>query len=52
MLHRPFEEEDVVSVVRTVFTGRIEFYDGEATVAPGISVHKVGALAGHSGRPR
>jgi glyoxylase-like metal-dependent hydrolase (beta-lactamase superfamily II) len=45
LLRHPFEEEDVVSMVRKVFAGRVEFYDGEATVAPGITVHKVG---GHS----
>jgi glyoxylase-like metal-dependent hydrolase (beta-lactamase superfamily II) len=45
LLRHPFEEEDVVSMVRKVYAGRVEFYDGEATVAPGISVHKVG---GHS----
>lgn len=45
LLRHPFEEEDVVSMVRKVFANRVEFYDGEATVAPGITVHKVG---GHS----
>ncbi len=45
LMRHPFEEEDVVSMVRKVFANRVEFYDGEATVAPGITVHKVG---GHS----
>lgn len=45
LLNHPFEEENVVSMVRKVFAGRVEFYDGEAEIAPGISVHKVG---GHS----
>jgi glyoxylase-like metal-dependent hydrolase (beta-lactamase superfamily II) len=45
LVRHPFEEEDVVAMVRKVFAGRVEFYDGEATIAPGITVHKVG---GHS----
>ncbi|GHC78226.1 N-acyl homoserine lactonase family protein [Limoniibacter endophyticus] len=45
LLNHAFEEEDVVSMVRNVFAGRVEFYDGEAQIAPGISVHRVG---GHS----
>ncbi|MCO5063924.1 MAG: N-acyl homoserine lactonase family protein [Rhizobiaceae bacterium] len=45
LLKYPFEEEDVVSMVRKVFAGRVEFYDGDVAVAPGITVHKIG---GHS----
>ena len=45
LMRHPFEEEDVVSMVRKVFANRVEFYDGEATVAPGITVHTFG---GHS----
>lgn len=45
LLRHPFEEEDVVAMVRKVFAGRVAFYDGEARIAPGITVHKVG---GHS----
>ncbi|HEX2137007.1 MAG TPA: N-acyl homoserine lactonase family protein [Microvirga sp.] len=45
LLRHPFEEEDVVAMVRKVFAGRVEFYDGHGTVAPGITVHKLG---GHS----
>jgi glyoxylase-like metal-dependent hydrolase (beta-lactamase superfamily II) len=41
----PFEADDVVAMVRKVFAGRVEFHDGDAEVAPGISVHKIG---GHS----
>ena len=44
-LRVPFEEEDVVAMVRKVFAGRVTFHDGDAEVAPGISVHHVG---GHS----
>jgi glyoxylase-like metal-dependent hydrolase (beta-lactamase superfamily II) len=41
----PFEEEDVVAIVRKVFAGRVTFHDGIDQIAPGITVHKVG---GHS----
>ncbi|MEJ8572081.1 N-acyl homoserine lactonase family protein [Microbaculum marinum] len=41
----PFEEEDVVAMVRKVFAGRVQFHDGDAEIAPGLSVHHVG---GHS----
>src|SRR6478752_6680167 len=49
MCHRhlrvPFEEEDVIAMVRKVFAGRVTFHDGVSEVAPGITVHKIG---GHS----
>lgn len=45
LLRHPFEEEDVVAMVRKVYAGRVAFVDGEETIAPGISVHRVG---GHS----
>lgn len=45
LLQHPYEEEDVVQMVRRVFAGRVEFYDGEREVAPGITVHKVGGHA-------
>jgi glyoxylase-like metal-dependent hydrolase (beta-lactamase superfamily II) len=41
----PFEEEDIVVMVRKVFAGRVEFHDGDEEIVPGITVHKVG---GHS----
>jgi glyoxylase-like metal-dependent hydrolase (beta-lactamase superfamily II) len=44
-LRQGFECDDVVAMVRKVFAGRVEFHDGEAEIAPGISVHKIG---GHS----
>lgn len=44
-LRMPFEEEDVVAMVRKVFAGRVHFHDGTAEIAPGITVHHVG---GHS----
>ena len=44
-LRIPFEEEDVVAMVRKVFAGRVTFHDGVDQVAPGITVHRIG---GHS----
>jgi glyoxylase-like metal-dependent hydrolase (beta-lactamase superfamily II) len=41
----PFEEDDVVAMVRKVFAGRVMFHDGDEEIAPGISVHRIG---GHS----
>jgi len=37
-----FECEDVVGMVRLNFKGRVEFHDGEAELAPGISLHRMG----------
>lgn len=45
LLRMPFEIDDVVAMVRKVFAGRVSFHDGEAEVAPGIRVHRIG---GHS----
>ncbi len=44
-LRVPFEIEDVISMVRKVFDGRVTFHDGDREIAPGLSVHKLG---GHS----
>src|SRR3984893_7770298 len=44
-LRIPFEEEDVVAMVRKVFAGRVHFHDGAEAIAPGITVHNIG---GHS----
>jgi glyoxylase-like metal-dependent hydrolase (beta-lactamase superfamily II) len=44
-LRAPFEEEDVVAIVRKLFAGRVQFHDGVDELAPGLSVHHVG---GHS----
>ena len=44
-LRLPFEAEDVVAMVRKVFSGRVTFHDGDEQIAPGITVHKIG---GHS----
>src|SRR2546423_3971258 len=37
-----FEVEDVVGVVRRVYAGRVEFHDGDAALASGISLHLIG----------
>ncbi|HYF20560.1 MAG TPA: N-acyl homoserine lactonase family protein [Ramlibacter sp.] len=46
MCHRPlsvhFEVEDVKSMVGKVFNNRVAFHDGDADIAPGLSVHLVG----------
>ena len=44
-LKMPFEEEDVVAMIRKLFAGRVIFHDGVGEIAPGITVHKIG---GHS----
>ncbi len=41
----PFDVEDVVAMVRAVYAERVAFHDGDAQIAPGVSLHKVG---GHS----
>ena len=41
----PFDAEDVVAMVRRVFTGHVQFHDGTDELAPGLTVHHVG---GHS----
>jgi glyoxylase-like metal-dependent hydrolase (beta-lactamase superfamily II) len=46
MCHEPmrhaFDVEDVVGMVRNVYTGRVRFHAGDAQLAPGISVHLIG----------
>jgi glyoxylase-like metal-dependent hydrolase (beta-lactamase superfamily II) len=37
-----YEPDDVVSMVRLAYAGRIQFHDGEGEVVPGISVHHIG----------
>jgi glyoxylase-like metal-dependent hydrolase (beta-lactamase superfamily II) len=41
----PFEIDYIVDTVKKVYADRVEFHDGEAELAPGISVHHIG---GHS----
>lgn len=44
-LRHPFSVEDVVHMVRHVYADRAVFHDGEAEIAPGITLHRIG---GHS----
>lgn len=37
-----YDVADVEDIVRLVFAGRVTFHRGEATIAPGISLHHVG----------
>jgi glyoxylase-like metal-dependent hydrolase (beta-lactamase superfamily II) len=41
-LRAAYEVEDVVGLVRAVFAERVVFHDGDATVTPGIEVHRIG----------
>lgn len=46
MLHptmrQPYSADDVLAMVRNVYAGRVVFHDGEAELAPGISLHRIG----------
>lgn len=37
-----YEVEDVVGMVRSVYAGRVRFHDGDAEIAPGVSLHLIG----------
>jgi glyoxylase-like metal-dependent hydrolase (beta-lactamase superfamily II) len=37
-----YEVEDVVGMVRRVYENRVRFHDGDAEIAPGVSVHLIG----------
>ena len=37
-----FDVEDVVGMVRRVYDGRVRFHDGDAEIAPGVTVHLIG----------
>jgi len=41
-LRYPFTVEHVCDMVKNVYSGRVAFHDGDAEVAPGVTVHKVG----------
>jgi len=38
----PFDEEDIVAMIRRLFSGRVVFHNGDEEIAPGLSVHHVG----------
>jgi glyoxylase-like metal-dependent hydrolase (beta-lactamase superfamily II) len=37
-----YDVEDVAGMVRRAYAGRVRFHDGDAEIAPGISVHLIG----------
>jgi glyoxylase-like metal-dependent hydrolase (beta-lactamase superfamily II) len=37
-----YEVEDVIGMVKLVYKDRVEFYNGSADIAPGISLHRIG----------
>ncbi len=37
-----YEVDEVVAMVRRVYEGRVRFYDGDAVLAPGLSLHRIG----------
>jgi glyoxylase-like metal-dependent hydrolase (beta-lactamase superfamily II) len=41
-LQWPFTAEHVCEVVRKVYSGRVVFHDGDAEIAPGITLHRIG----------
>ena len=44
-IRRPFDVEHVTDMVRHVYGGRVQFHDGDAELAPGVTLHRIG---GHS----
>src|SRR5262249_61202814 len=36
-----YEVDEVVAMVREVYKGRVKFHDGDAELAPGLSVHRI-----------
>jgi glyoxylase-like metal-dependent hydrolase (beta-lactamase superfamily II) len=41
----PFTADHICEMVKNVYSGRVIFHDGDAEIAPGITLHKIG---GHS----
>lgn len=37
-----YDVEDVCTMVRRVYAGRVEFHDGDAEIAPGVTLHRIG----------
>ena len=42
MLRHAYDVEDIVAMVRRVYAGRVVFHDGEAEIAPGVTLHRIG----------
>lgn len=45
VLRSPYSADHVCEVLRRLYAGRMTFHDGDGTVAPGVTVHRIG---GHS----
>lgn len=41
-LNKPFSPEHVCQMIRNIYSGRVVFHDGDGTVAPGLTVHRIG----------
>src|SRR3546814_16195710 len=41
-LRQPFNVEDIVSFVRKLYGGQVEFLRGDTELAPGLSLHLIG----------
>ncbi|HMB72521.1 MAG TPA: N-acyl homoserine lactonase family protein [Gammaproteobacteria bacterium] len=41
-ISKAFEADDVARMVHRVFDGRVHFHDGDDTLAPGVSLHRIG----------
>jgi glyoxylase-like metal-dependent hydrolase (beta-lactamase superfamily II) len=41
-INRAYTVDDVVQMVRAVYAGRVAFHDGDSTLAPGLSLHRIG----------
>lgn len=44
-MQKSFTADHICQMVQNVYSGRVEFHDGDAAIAPGVTVHKIG---GHS----
>jgi glyoxylase-like metal-dependent hydrolase (beta-lactamase superfamily II) len=42
ILNRAYEADDVIRMVRLVYRDRVVFHDGDAQLAPGITLHRIG----------
>jgi glyoxylase-like metal-dependent hydrolase (beta-lactamase superfamily II) len=41
-MNRAFSVDDVAAMVRRIFAGRVHFHNGNAELAPGVTLHRVG----------
>lgn len=44
-LKMPFTADHICEAIRRLYSGKVQFHDGDAEIAPGVTVHKIG---GHS----